>query len=514
MIDLIGVIWLMARTLSYTVLLIILLYAGRDLRGYMNLNFYRKQGIKCFYWPFFGVATQWIPDPKQNDALGKIRKFYEKVQDEPIVMFNNHRTTCCAGLFLDPSLIKELFVKEIEYCIKEELISNANGGFFFEKSEKAFEQRVIYTKFFHFQNMKSLTESTCKIVDKTFREISEKHLKEPGSKYQMKVKDTLGGIFYQIVNQVLYGEDKPNMMDTGEDLTRSIEKNIEEMFLLTNDPLNVLTANILHDLGILPKTRSYQKNLKRIEDKCIEVFEARKKQGPKSTPNILDLLIEKDQTDQKEGKKPKEKREIAGNFILFQGAGADTSKQVTTGAIMLLAKYHDQQEKLMSTTREIFQKSEQENRRYLDYEDIDHPVFDQFVKEFIRLGAPVPILIPRQFIKPCQIGKYKFNTGDRIEIPVQLMHTISGKWPNPFEFEPSRFSPENQPSIEKTSYLPFGLGKRNCVGKTFGEMNVKIIVLYFMKYFKVEKDDSYVENKFQAMTYGYLNPTVIVSKSE
>lgn len=38
--------------------------------------------------------------------------------------------------------------------------------------------------------------------------------------------------------------------------------------------------------------------------------------------------------------------------------------------------------------------------------------------------------------------------------------------PNPIKFDPERFSDENKEDIKPQTYLPFGSGPRNWIGKT------------------------------------------------
>lgn len=49
--------------------------------------------------------------------------------------------------------------------------------------------------------------------------------------------------------------------------------------------------------------------------------------------------------------------------------------------------------------------------------------------------------------------------------PVYGFHHDSKYFPNPEKFDPERFSDENKHNIIPGTYLPFGIGPRNCIGK-------------------------------------------------
>lgn len=55
--------------------------------------------------------------------------------------------------------------------------------------------------------------------------------------------------------------------------------------------------------------------------------------------------------------------------------------------------------------------------------------------------------------------------GCLILIPTAGLHYDPKYFPNPKKFDPDRFSEENRSSIVPGSYMPFGLGPRNCIGE-------------------------------------------------
>ena len=52
-------------------------------------------------------------------------------------------------------------------------------------------------------------------------------------------------------------------------------------------------------------------------------------------------------------------------------------------------------------------------------------------------------------------------------IPIWNFHRDPEYFPEPEKFNPDRFSEENRGNIDPDTYLPFGVGPRNCIGKFF-----------------------------------------------
>jgi cytochrome P450 family 9 len=62
-------------------------------------------------------------------------------------------------------------------------------------------------------------------------------------------------------------------------------------------------------------------------------------------------------------------------------------------------------------------------------------------------------------------------------------------FPEPEKFDPERFSEENKHNIQEYTYMPFGVGPRNCIGSRFALMEVKSIFYYMLLNFKIVKTE-------------------------
>ena len=93
------------------------------------------------------------------------------------------------------------------------------------------------------------------------------------------------------------------------------------------------------------------------------------------------------------------------------------------------------------------------------------------------------------------------------------LHHDKNYFPNPSNFDPERFSSENKSSIIPYTYMPFGEGRRNCLGSKFGMLSVSVALIKILTNFKVlNSEDTPTSLNFQKS--GFLlvpkNDTVFV----
>jgi cytochrome P450 len=65
-------------------------------------------------------------------------------------------------------------------------------------------------------------------------------------------------------------------------------------------------------------------------------------------------------------------------------------------------------------------------------------------------------------------------------------------WPDPFHWDPERFSEERAEHERHThSWIPFGGGPHHCLGRLFAEMQVKAIMHQMVRRFRWSVPDEY-----------------------
>jgi cytochrome P450 len=100
----------------------------------------------------------------------------------------------------------------------------------------------------------------------------------------------------------------------------------------------------------------------------------------------------------------------------------------------------------------------------------------QVLKEAMRLFPPIPLHY-REAIKEIDLGHgHIIPAGANILVSAYTVHRDARHFPDPEKFDPERFSPQNSVGRHPYAYIPFGLGRRMCVGHVFATMEIKTIL--------------------------------------
>ncbi|XP_053193453.1 cytochrome P450 3A27-like [Scomber japonicus] len=101
---------------------------------------------------------------------------------------------------------------------------------------------------------------------------------------------------------------------------------------------------------------------------------------------------------------------------------------------------------------------------------------DSVVNECLRLYPPAPRL-ERTTKETVQIKGITIPKDMDVTVPVYALHRDPELWTDPEEFKPERFSKENKQNINPYTYLPFGVGPRNCLGMRLALVLVKLALV-------------------------------------
>ncbi|XP_022245808.1 cytochrome P450 3A7-like isoform X1 [Limulus polyphemus] len=150
--------------------------------------------------------------------------------------------------------------------------------------------------------------------------------------------------------------------------------------------------------------------------------------------------------------------EIKANCFLFLLAGYETTSTALAFTTHILVNRQDVQERIREEINDVLGHDGD-----LDYNTVNNLRYlDQVFSESLRMYPPVVTFITRAACEDYQLGDFKIPKGTAIQVPVWQLHHDPKIWPEPYEFKPERFLPENKKDIHPMAYQPFGSGPRNC----------------------------------------------------
>jgi len=203
--------------------------------------------------------------------------------------------------------------------------------------------------------------------------------------------------------------------------------------------------------------------------------------GAKKRLAFLDLLIEAS----KEGT-VLSNEDIREEVDTFMFEGHDTTSAAISWCIFLFGSYPEVQKKLNEEMKMIF--GDDKSRPATMKELSEMKYLECCIKEALRLFPSVPMMA-RQINEPVQIGEYTVPSGTTAMICTYMLHRDAEAWPNPEQFDPDRFLPENCIGRHPFSYIPFSAGPRNCIGQKFAILEEKVILSSVLRNYVIESVD-------------------------
>ncbi|MGC3003050.1 cytochrome P450 [Streptomyces sp. G35A] len=150
------------------------------------------------------------------------------------------------------------------------------------------------------------------------------------------------------------------------------------------------------------------------------------------------------------------------DLVTLMLAGVETTALALTWTLYETARHPGAREQL-----------EEEADRVLDGRlpgaaDLDGLTYaGMAVDEALRMHPPV-WQFPRQTIEDDVLAGRRVAAGTPVLVSVYGAHRNPEQWEDPDRFDPERFRPGAAPDRDRSAYLPFGGGRRQCIGKRMG----------------------------------------------
>jgi cytochrome P450 len=98
------------------------------------------------------------------------------------------------------------------------------------------------------------------------------------------------------------------------------------------------------------------------------------------------------------------------------------------------------------------------------------------LKESMRLHPPAPIIY-REVETTFELGGFECVRDTAIWVSPQLLHNDARYFSRPHQFLPERFMEERPSGTSGLSYLPFGAGRRVCIGNKLALQQMSVTAL-------------------------------------
>ena len=185
--------------------------------------------------------------------------------------------------------------------------------------------------------------------------------------------------------------------------------------------------------------------------------------------DLLDVLLTADLTD----------AEIGAEVATFMLAGHETTANTLSWSLALLSAFPSARERLEQEVDSVL------GGRVPEAGDASKlPWTAAVVNEAMRLYPPA-WTIERSALADDTVAGVPVPAGSQVTISTYLVHRHREFWPDPAGFDPGRFLPGSS-DRPRYAYVPFGGGRRACVGQSFAEMEAVLVLASIAQRYRLE----------------------------
>ena len=287
---------------------------------------------------------------------------------------------------------------------------------------------------FHGERMRAYTEV---MAEATEREVATWPLGEP-----FRLHTSMQAITLEVIMRAVFG--------VADERLAELRENLISMLAATSSPLTLaLSVSTSERLGVFRETR---RAIARTDEILLAEIAAHRAEGDlDSRTDILAMLISA-RDEKGEGMDDEELRDQLLTLLL---AGHETTATALAWTFDLLFHHPE----AMTRLREEVEAGETE---YLD----------AVIEEALRLRPVVPF-VGRELRQDSELAGYELPSGTAVFPAIYLTHTDEDVFPDPYAFRPERFI---ERPTETYSWIPFGGGTRRCIGATFAQFEMRIVL--------------------------------------
>ncbi len=157
----------------------------------------------------------------------------------------------------------------------------------------------------------------------------------------------------------------------------------------------------------------------------------------------------------------------------FEDGGRMTDKELRDQLMTLLLAGHETTATALAWSFDLLLRHPEPLRRLRDSMAAgEDDYLRATISESLRLRPVIP-LAGRRLAKELSVDGLTLPAGTDVTPAIWLTHTRADLYPDPFAFKPERFLDE---SPDTYAWIPFGGGIRRCLGASFAEFEMRIVL--------------------------------------
>ena len=310
-------------------------------------------------------------------------------------------------------------------------------------------QRKLMLPAFHGEKMERLSELVT--------EVTEAEVGAWGSEPETELHPRLQALTLEIILRAVFGLDPGPRLD-------ALRDRLSQLLAYGDRPITLLPPppawmeRLLERGGPLTGFFSLRDE---VDELLFEQIEEGRRQ-PGERDDVLAMLLEARHEDGS----PMSRQELRDELMTLLVAGHETTASSLAWAFARLSR---EPAVLARLDEEVNGGDEQE---YLT----------ATIQETLRRRPVLPHTAPRMVKQPVDVGGWHYPEGVALVANAYLLHHDPDLYPDPYRFQPERFL-ESPPGTY--TWIPFGGGRRRCLGASFAQMEMKIVIRSLLRRYEL-----------------------------
>jgi cytochrome P450 len=139
----------------------------------------------------------------------------------------------------------------------------------------------------------------------------------------------------------------------------------------------------------------------------------------------------------------------------------------------------------------------------------DTEYLDAVVKEALRIRPVIPGVGRVVRGEPLRLNGWVIPPGVEINPSIRMIHRRADLYPDPTAFRPERFLGPDAP--DTYTWIPFGGGTRRCLGASFAQMEMRIVLADVLRRCRLRPGDPELEQvQFRGVTQAPRNGVMVI----